>query len=243
MDNKRVLLAFVLSFGVLIAFRWAFPPATEEPVTPAPAATPSTAAVPAAASPQEAAAKAPGAADAGAQDIHADQVETTVVETPLYKATVSNEGGILKSFQLTAKNYDDAGRPLELINGVSATSVGWPLAFATGDPKLDSQLNRALYVVKKDGNMVSLEYAGEGIHALRVLEFDPDNYEFSLATTLERNGQPVSHQVLWQGGFGDQSVPDEPKNKHAVYDKDASFTRIQLAGIKDPADVTAALIG
>jgi len=243
MDNKRVLLAFVLSFGVLIAFRWAFPPATEEPAKPAPAAEPSTAAVPAASNPQEAAVKAPGAADAVVQDIHADQAEETVVETSLYKATLYNEGGILKSFQLTGKNYDDAGRPLELIDGASATSVGWPLAFATGDSKLDAQLNRALYVVKKDGNKVSLEYAGEGIHALRVMEFDPENYQFTLATTLERNGQPVSHQVLWQGGFGDQSVPDEPKNKNAVYDADAAFTRIQLAGIKDPTDVTASLIG
>jgi len=242
MDNKRVLLAFALSFSVLIAFRWVFPPATEEPAKPVPAATTSTAAVPEAATPQETMVQAPGAA-AGVQDIHADQAEATIVETSLYKATLYNEGGILKSFQLTAKNYDDSGRPLELIDGVSATSVGWPLAFATGDSKLDAQLNRALYVVKKDGNKVSLEYAGEGIHALRVMEFDPENYQFSLATTLERNGQPVAHQILWQGGFGDQSVPDEPKNKHAVYDTDASFTRIQLAGIKDPADVTASLVG
>jgi hypothetical protein len=31
MDNKRVLLAFILSFAVLIAFRWVFPPAVEQP--------------------------------------------------------------------------------------------------------------------------------------------------------------------------------------------------------------------
>jgi YidC/Oxa1 family membrane protein insertase len=243
MDNKRVLLAFVLSFGVLIAFRWAFPPATEEPVTPPTSTAPSTTAAPAAGNPPEAAAGIPGGAAEGVQDLRADRAEDSVVETSLYKATVSNEGGILKSFQLTEKNYDDAGRPLELIDGASAASVGWPLAFATGDSKLDAQLSRALYVTKQDGYKVSLEYAGEGIHAVRVMEFDPENYQFTLATTLERNGQPVPHQVVWQGGFGDQSVPDEPKNKMAVYDADAKFSRIQLSGITDPTDVTTSLVG
>jgi len=242
MDNKRVLIAFVLSFAVLIGFRWAFPPAAEPPVVPAPAASP-TATAPPAESPQNSSAKTPEAVAGVAQDIHADQAEATVVETSLYKATVSNEGGVLKSFQLTGKNYDDSGHPLELINGSSAALVGWPLAIATTDPKLDALLSRALYVVKQEGNKVSLEFASEGVHARKVMEFDPENYQFTLTTALDRNGVPVTHQVLWQAGFGDQSVPDDPKTKYAVYDADAKFSRVSLPGIKEPKDVTASLVG
>ena len=244
MDNKRVLLAFVLSFGVLIAFRWAFPPAAEEPVAPSSPSTtaPAPANAPPAATPSGSVATAPGAA-APVQEVHADREEGIVVETPLYKATLSNAGGVLKSFQLTAEQYVDSGQPLELINESSAASVGWPLAFATGDPKLDSTLARALYAAKQEDHKVSLEFAGDGVRASKVLEFDQENYQFTLTTVLERNGTPVPHQIVWQAGFGDQSVPDDPKTRNAVYDANAKFTRIALSGIKEPADVTASLIG
>ena len=46
----------------------------------------------------------------------------------------------------------------------------------------------------------------------------------------EKNGAAVPHQVVWQAGFGDQSVPDEPKKKSAVYDANAKFTRVAITG-------------
>jgi len=242
MDNKRVLLAFVLSFAVLIGFRWWFPPATEQPV--APPIAPPAAAVPAppAPKPETSSSKPVEAAKVVPEDLHADRAESKEIENPLYKATVYNEGGVLKSFQLK-KTYDDAGRPLELINGVSGASVGWPLAIATGDAPLDALLAHGIFVVTPDGDKLTLEFAGEGVHARKSLEFDRDNYQFKVTTTLERNGEPVPHQVLWQAGFGDQTVPDEPKKKNAVYDVDAKFTRVVLSGIKDPKDVTTSLVG
>ena len=245
MDNKRVLLAFILSFVVLIAFRWAFPPAAEEPAVPTPPSStvPATAAVPPAGSPPISAAKPPEDGGAALQEIHADRADEIFVETGLFKATVSNEGGVLKSFQLTANQYLDSGQPLELIDSASAALVGWPLAFATGDSKLDATLGRAFFVAKQEDQKISLEFAGGGIHASKVLEFDRENYQFTLTTALERNGAPVPHQILWQAGFGDQSVPYDPKTKHAVYDANAKFTRILLSSIKEPTDVTASLIG
>jgi YidC/Oxa1 family membrane protein insertase len=88
-----------------------------------------------------------------------------------------------------------------------------------------------------------LEFAGEGIHVRKSFEFDPENYQFTITTLLERDGQAVPHQIVWQAGFGDQSVPDEPKKKNAVYDVDSKFTRAVLSGIKAPVDVTTSLIG
>jgi YidC/Oxa1 family membrane protein insertase len=244
MDNKRVLLAFLLSFAVLIAFRWAFPPAVEQPAPPATPPASATAVPQPDVKPPAIAPKAPAAGVPVPQDLHADQAEGTVIENSLYKATVYNEGGVLKSFQLIKAPYFDAtGHPLELINGVSASSVGWPLSIATGDPKLDAFLSHAVFVVHRDGDKLSLEFAGEGIHALKTMEFDSSNYQFTITTLLERDGQAVPHQIVWQAGFGDQSVPDEPKKKNAVYDADSKFTRVVLSGIKAPVDVTTSLIG
>jgi len=244
MDNKRVLYAFILSFAVLIAFRWAFPPAIEQPAVPPPAPSTSPAAPIASPpeNPQIPSSKAPEAVAAVPRELHADRAEGTVIETSLYKATLYNEGGILKSFQLTTKKFDDSGHPLELINGVSATSVGWPLAIATADPKVDALLSHGLYVVQQEGNKVSLEFASEGIHVRKVMEFDPDKYQFTLTTELERNGESVPHQIIWQAGFGDQSVADT-KKINAIYDADSKFKRVGLSGIKAPQDLSSSLIG
>ena len=244
MDNKRVLLAFALSFAVILAFRWAFPPATEPVTPPATPPPPAAATVPATPPPSAPAPKPNTPPAAVPQELHADLARGTEFETSLYKATVYNEGGVLKSFLLKTKYLDAAGRPLELINGVSATSVGWPLAISTGDSKLDAFLSHAVYVVKSEGNKISLEFAGDGIYSRKDLDFDPENYQFKLTTTLQRNGQPVPHEILWQAGFGDQSVPDEPKKKYAVYEADSKINRsIVLSGIKEPVNVTTAMIG
>jgi len=245
MDNKRVLLAFALSFAVILAFRWAFPPATE-PVappktTPAPAATAESPVVPVPSA--SSASKTTAPAEAAPQELHADVARGTEIENALYKATIYNEGAVLKSFLLKTNYLDASGRPLELINGVSATSVGWPLAIVTGDSKLDAYLSHAVFVVKSEGEKISLEFAGDGIHARKDLEFDPQNYQFKLTTSLQKNGQPVPHQILWQAGFGDQSIPDEPKKKNAVYDVDSKFTRQVLSGIKEPLEATSSMVG
>src|SRR5882757_3783505 len=116
MDNKRVLLAFVLSIGVMAIFRYEFPPAIE-PVAPPPAAVatpaapaPAVAPTPAAQNAARGATKPKEAAVAAPEDLHADRAEGIVVETELYKATIYNEGAILNSFQLKAYP-DSAGHP------------------------------------------------------------------------------------------------------------------------------------
>jgi len=178
MDNKRVLLAFALSFAVILAFRWAFPPATEPVTPPATPPPPAAATVPATPPPSAPAPKPNTPPAAVPQELHADLARGTEFETSLYKATVYNEGGVLKSFLLKTKYLDAAGRPLELINGVSATSVGWPLAISTGDSKLDAFLSHAVYVVKSEGNKISLEFAGDGI---LINEVAPGNVDAGLS--------------------------------------------------------------
>ena len=240
--EKRVILAFVLSFAVLYAFRALYspPPASEpaptEQSTPAvPANKPSPAPLPN--QPEQktgapASASTPATTPPPAQDLHAEKSEDFVMETPLYVATFSNVGGVLRSIKL--KMYTDGeGHPLELIDEKSGTRVGWPLSITTGDQKVDEEVNRAQFVGRKDGESLSLEFAGNGIHARKILQFDPANYVFSLQTALTKDGKPVPHYIDWRGGFGDQSIPQDPAKKNAVYQTDSAFKRVNLRGMKD----------
>src|SRR5262245_18859486 len=237
--EKRVILAFVLSFVVLYAFRALFTPpssgpaslqAPESPVvntTPPPAKTPVT----------ERETATPLSAET---TIKAEKSEDVVFETPLYVATGSNVGGVLKSFKL--KGYsDEHGNPLELINQEVGSRVGWPLALTSGDKAVDDQLQNALFVATREKDRLILEFASNGLHVRKAIRFDDQNYLFTLDTTLAKDGKPIAHDVVWQGSFGDQSIPQDPARKNAVYQVDAAFKRIALRSAKDPAQTFMSL--
>jgi YidC/Oxa1 family membrane protein insertase len=242
--EKRLLLAFILSFGVLYGFRFIFPPPpappaekAAAPVAEQPVAPPAPAAV-------------PGVAPDPAQEtIQADAPDVVTVKNALYEATVSNVGGVLKSFRLTDKQYlDPKDKPTELIDPYAGEKVGFPFAIATADPALDTALAQAKFVFQDqpDPNKVSVEYRAGGVHVRKNFDFNPAKYVVTVSTTVERNGSPVPHSLVLQGGFGDQSVdPPAPAMKNAVYETAGSYTRSALMSMSDgPAEeLTASKIG
>jgi YidC/Oxa1 family membrane protein insertase len=234
--EKRVILAFVLSFAVVYAFtalyspRKPTPPAASEPPSAPP---PVTAPFPAPPIPAE---KAQPAISEGPGDVRADKAEDFVLETPLYTAVVSNTGGVLRSFKL--KMYTDGeGRPLELIDQAAGAKVGWPWALTTDDKTLDEKLNGAQFVGHKDGVRLSLEFASNGVHARKILQVDPESYALSLQTALTKDGKNIPYYVTWRGGFGDQSIPQDPAKKNAVYQADSAFKRVNVRSLKDQEQV------
>jgi len=247
--EKRLLVAFILSFGVLYGFRYLYPPpaapvdksaktTAENPVTP-----PTPPVVPAVAS-----------AD-GEKPIEADAASVVTVKNALYEASVSNVGGVLKSFRLADKQYlDGKGKPTELIDPYAGEKVGFPLAISTADPALDIVLSQAKFVFQSqtDPNKVSLEYRSGGVHVVKSFAFSPTKYVVTVATTAERNGSPLPHQLVFQGGFGDQSLDVDGSHHqtlaakmNAVHETAGNYTRVALMGIKDgPAqEVTSSKVG
>ena len=234
--ERRIILAFILSFAVLYGFRALFSPPAPESRPPASVQAPAAAANPSveSANPVE-----PPHPD---QTIRAEKAEDLVVDTPLYTATVSNVGGVLKSYKLKA--YSDAeGHPIELIEQNAGNKLGWPLTLITGDPTLDEALAKASFLAQRERNRVSMEFASNGVSAQKFLQFDPQNYEFSFATTLTKDGKSVSHAVVWQGGFGDQSITPDPAKRNAVYEVEGTFKRISLRSVKETQDFTVASAG
>ena len=227
--EKRVILAFVLSFAVLYAFRALYTPppaAVPEPSAPAPAPPVSTTTPQATSRTSEAPSSLP------VEDVEAEKPQEFVVDTALYTATISNVGGVLKSFRL--KQYTDGeGHSLELINQEAGSKVGWPLALESGDKAVDDSMRNAQFAAQRETNRLVLQFGSNGLHVRKVVQFDAENYQFTLETTLTKDGKEVPHSVLWQGSFGDQSIPQDPAKKNAVYQVDAAFKRVALRSLKD----------
>src|SRR5258706_7899902 len=114
--EKRLVIAFLLSIAVVFAFQKLFspPPPVQDSATvvqsPSTSATPT--APPAEKVPAE---KTETPALPAIRDVKAEKLEDFDFPTPLYTATISNIGGVLKSYHLRAYS-DGEGRPLELIN-------------------------------------------------------------------------------------------------------------------------------
>lgn len=236
--EKRVIIAFVLSFAVLYGFRELFSP-PQPPPQPAPVAqngdaSPANTPSPATSGPPVQTALPPAEPTA---DVHSEQAEEFVFDTALYTARISNIGGSLKSYELKA--YSDAeGHPIELINETAGTKVGWPLALVTGDTMLDETLAKAAFAGRRDGERLMLEFAAGGVHARKTLQFDRENYGFSLETSLTKDGKNISHSLAWSGDFGDQSAPPDPAKKNAVYQLEGKFRRLPLGSVTDAQEFT-----
>ena len=233
--EKRILIAFLLSFAVLYGARFLYPP------TPAPNKPETETKAPA---PEQPAVPAQPATAVGDKVIQSDSEETKTVDTPLYRAVVSNGGAVLKSFQLKDPKYkDQEGKPTELINLYAGTQVGFPFALTTGDPALDKIISQAKFVSDLQGTRVSMEYQAGGVHAVKVFDFNPDRYVVRVSTKLERNGMAVPHQIVWQGRFGDQSIRDIPANRNAVYYSAGKYQRTNVTGLSEPKEVIASSAG
>jgi YidC/Oxa1 family membrane protein insertase len=246
--KKGILLAFLLSLAVLYGSRLLFPPkpagpAPEQAGTPAPSSIPAPPASPALTGPQPAAAKVRSQEPSAVTKVQAERQEEVQVETPLYTATISNPGAVLRSFRLKAPYTDAEGKPIELIDAKGAAKLGWPLAMTTADPKVDEQISSANFVIKRKGSKVTVEYAANGLNVTKTMTFDPQNYEMSFESALMQDDRAIPHSVVWQGGFGDQSVPPDPSTRQVVYSDDSAYKTLAITGIKQPQDLTASRIG
>ncbi|MBI4474241.1 MAG: membrane protein insertase YidC, partial [Acidobacteria bacterium] len=239
------LLAFVLSFAVLWAFRAIYaPPAAPVPETAEPAKPSAQTPSPPVSRPDpdaprvvvELAPPAPGTI------VRAEKPEDVVVENMLYSATISNVGGVLKSY--TLHRFTDAeAKPVELIDAKGGEQLGWPLAVVTGDAAIDETLSKAQFVTNREGDRIQLEFAEDGLHARKSVDFSRANYEFIVETSLTKDGKGVSHSIVWQGGFGDQSIPYDAAKHNAIYQAESAFERLNVASVEGEQTFTTERIG
>lgn len=205
--EQRLLLAFVLMGVVIFASQYLLP----KPPAPKPVAKKE---VKQEAKPEakpEVAAAKPGekpAAEAPIENSVAAKDEFPTVETDLYKIKFANRGGVVLSWELK-KFKDNFGKPLDLISPENTTAIGVrPFTFEFKDQKPAVDLNTALFTVEKgaDGKSISFVYADGKVTARKSFSFKDKSYMGQIKSEVSQGGAPLSHLLIWRGGFGDQSV-------------------------------------
>jgi len=217
MDNeKRVMIAFALSFVLLLLWRVMFVKTPPPAPKPSGSAQPTAQQSPGQKQTEQTAAKpeAPKLPPAPRIAIsEGQQARDIVVENDLYRITFSTQGGVVKSWIL--KKYTDAnGKHLDVVDAAACKQLGYPMSVRTTDESLNQKVNQALYIAQPSGTelkapaTLELTYSDGHIQVQKKFIFGSDYMvRSSVAVARDQNYVPV--RVAWVGGFGDHSLSDQ----------------------------------
>lgn len=231
MQQKRLLIALVLSAAILFLWSFFFPPLP----TPDPAATPSPS--PSAAAQQQApSSSTPELVATPITTVKAAPQRTITIRTPLYDAKFDTLGAepiswiLKKNKHSNAPIYSVAGHkkdriPLELISqeGLKREPRMVPLQLHTGDTALDLALSLSTYRVEGvdvsngdvelnlgDREKKEITFVLEDPNRIQVrkrIVFDADRYETDLSLLVKRGEETIPHVKVAIGpSIGDQGV-------------------------------------
>ena len=224
--EKRLVLAIVLSFLVLMGYQYFF----VKPNKPVPAAEVRDAPLPAAQVPGVSAAAQslreaqPQAAAAPVEPVPAPdtaavsgRAETEiVVDTPLYRAVWSNQGAVLKSWRLK-RHTNSAGEELDLVPALAAEIGRFPFSLGLDDVELAGLLNSALFEASEAGLDLAEGATGEirfvfsdgaSVRAEKAFRFAGGSYAVDTEVRVWQNGQPVTSSVVWGPGISNLTAAD-----------------------------------
>ncbi|MGH9722508.1 MAG: membrane protein insertase YidC, partial [Bryobacteraceae bacterium] len=235
----RMAIAFGLMLLVLLGSPYFYklvmptPPPGAEKKAPANTSQPAAKSPPAAAKPPApnvaaAATPEPAAPTAAA----AEQKET--IETDLFKVTFSNRGGVVESWILKKFTVSCTTRPLELVNSEAAPVTGFPLSLWFKTQKPSSDVNQALYTVKRapDNLGIDFEFSSGKTTVRKKIRFTRNTYLLDLSTEVTEMGAPLPHEITWRGGFGDMAVPSAAASQHTIY-YDEAASKLVVYSVSD----------
>lgn len=232
MDNeKRLLVAFGLSFAFLIVWRMFFMPAPP----PAPEAMKS--------APVNAKAAAPAATQAlrrvALQVIQGQTPEDIIIENTLYRITLSTQGAVVKSWILK-KYQDEHNKPLDVVNKGACAALGYPLSVELADSSLAAKLNSAVFVADPSSatlqapQTVTLTYSDGKIEVRKQLSFS-SGYEVKVKISVSDGQGDLPIAIQWPGGIGDHTLPIKMRDKEsqAFYDQGGGIKTVSEGKVKN----------
>jgi YidC/Oxa1 family membrane protein insertase len=240
--EKRLLLAFVLSAGILFAWSVIFPPPqrTQPPPLPQPdvlegTATPER--------PPEAAATEP-ADDKGAAALvaPAGEIVTAEAEEEITLANddvtvvLTNRGAAVSSYRL-AKYDNDEGTPVNLVQNVPLPQRSLPLQLVT-----PAGPDAELYAIERTGNEVIFRWSdGRGNAVRKRMALADDG--FGLDVEIQTTGSRVSDEVSIGTGMRNLSVK-ESDSRLALWGEgivmaDGEVERFKRRKVKETRTLTA----
>ncbi len=229
-QQKRLLLAFALSFAVLMLWRLLFPPPLPRKPATAPVKTASSA------QPQQPVSSKPAAPVSLAVQ-QGSKAEEIVVEGDLYRITLSTEGAVVRNWVLK-KYREDKEQPLDVVNRDACQKLGFPMSIDLADAALASKLNSALFVASpadhslKVPAKVEFAFSDGKVQARKQFSFGP-GYEVHAEVSVFDGQRFVPVSVAWPGGFGDHSLPANVRESKtwAVYGVPGNLTRVPAGKI------------
>lgn len=210
MDEKRILLAFALTYLLIVAVRWLSPPPPPQPsprpsVAAAPEKAPATPpGVPAATAPS--ATPAPPTASQPESAIQDEKERRVEVHTPVFDVAFTNRGARLLSWQLKA--YKTVrGQAEEMAPSLKGGPS--PLDIETGDTEIDQRLREGLFVPSTDTLSVahggtgelSFRFASGDLSAIRWFRFE-GGYLVKVSASVKQAGREIDKKIIWGPGIG-----------------------------------------
>jgi YidC/Oxa1 family membrane protein insertase len=211
------LLALFVSMGlILFVWQYFFKPPAPPVETPKQQQAKETKAPP----PTEPAKPAPAALKAAAvpSEVKGTAEELVSVDTGVAKILISSKGAVVKSWVLT-RYQDAAGKPLEVVNSFGAGKVPPPFWIEYNGQTPVTDVNQALYAVKKsaDGLQLEFEFSDGQVSAKKTFAFARDSYITQVTSEVQTGGRLLAHNLAWRGGFGDATVHNYFDILHATY--------------------------
>ncbi len=217
--EKRLILAIVLSFLVLVLYQMVFLKNKPQPGPPVPTEIQAKAAEPAPppgieeAQP-EAQTEAPPEAAPQLEVAKAETETRVVVETSLYQAVWSNRGGSLRSWKLKA-HLDEQKEGLELVSRRAGETGRYPFFLDTQDEDLDRTANNSLFIPSvsrlslSDGEVGELIFYysdGNNVKVEKRFVFDGGTYRFDTQISVWKDGRMVEPRIIWGPGIGNPVI-------------------------------------
>ncbi len=231
--ERRLLLAFTLMMLVLFGAQYFFKPApapkSAANITPAKATELAKQPTPAEAPATIMKTDQPSNAEA----IQASAESTQTIDTDLYHLVFTNRGAVAKSWLL--KKFRDASgkKQLDLVND-SATGLPMPFAIDTKGQQLSFDPNQVLYSVKQtpDQMGITFEYSDGKATVRKSFQFQKDSYLAEVKSEVLAGNTPISHLLMWRGGFGDENIRGASVQQHSVH-YDSSNSKLISKTAKD----------
>jgi len=245
METQRAFTAVILSLIILLGYQYFFMPAPPEVPATAPQSeqTQSTSTPPANPATANPVAAAPSSALSPETTTtpQTEQVQLSgkdiPIETALYRATVSENGGVIKSF--TLKNYKETSAkdapPKELVFTSSPNKMPLVFAWGNGMPAQPQQYKATQSAVTTAGgnkaNLTMTAMPSPGLNVTRSMTFDDNSYQINLELVVTNN----SAQALQGAPFLESSnkpFSTVPKNAQGLFTGPAVYLDHVLQEVK-----------
>ena len=212
--ERRILLAFALSFVVVFGFQFLLGPKPPEGTPTAvtgPASLKSTGSGQSVSESPASPAQVPAVAEPAEREV--------VVETHDVVATFTTRGARLRHWVL--KGYvTESGQPVDLVPRDLPTGTSLPLSVSTPDGNQTRRLNSAVFTVSTpsdriDGtrSAVTLTFeleSGDGLAAKKVVQLQPRGYGFEFSASVRAGARDLTPAIEWGPGLGDQVAAVPP---------------------------------